>query len=57
MIDLNSFFKNYDPSCSHHIAAVNCLMDHLPKDLLLESADWINTWNAAESEWGYNEDK
>jgi len=57
VIDLNRFFKNYNPNSSHHIAAVNCLMDSLPEDLLHRSAEWVSIWNASETDWGYNKDK
>lgn len=53
-VDLNWFFRNYDPDSPHHIAAVNELASHLPPAQLEVSADWINTFEAEEMEIKYN---
>jgi hypothetical protein len=29
-------------------------MQHMPKELLSEDADWVSIFEGAESEWGYN---
>ena len=54
MIDLNHYFSHYSPNLSHHRAAVNALMEAMPEELLNENAAWIDIFEAADSEWGYN---
>lgn len=53
-VDLNWFFRNYNPDSPHHIAAVNELARHLPPDQLDFDAEWINTFEAEEMELNYN---
>lgn len=54
MIDLLHYFENYNGDLNHHRAAIIELMRVMPKDLLDENADWVSTFEGAESEWGYN---
>ena len=53
-VDLNWFFRNYNPDSPHHIAAVNELARHIPSAQLEMDAEWINTFEAEEMELNYN---
>jgi hypothetical protein len=53
-LDLNWFFRNYNPDSPHHIAAVNELAQHLSDDQLSTDADWVCIYEAAEMELNYN---
>lgn len=53
-VDLNWFFRNYNPDSPHHIAAVNELASHIPSDQLEMDAGWVNTFEAEEMELKYN---
>lgn len=54
MIDLLHYFEHYNGDLNHHRAAIIELMQQMPKELLKDDADWVSTFEGAESEWGYN---
>lgn len=54
MIDLLHYFEHYNADLNHHRAAVIALMRQMPDELLNDEAEWINIFEGAESEWGYN---
>ena len=56
VVDLNWFFRNYNPDSPHHIAAVNDLAAHIPPAQLQPDAEWINTFEAEQMELNYNRD-
>lgn len=53
-LDLNWFFKHYNPDSPHHIAAVNALARQLSDEQLSADAEWIGIYDAAEMELKYN---
>ena len=54
MIDLLHYFEHNNADLNHHRAAIIELMQQMPKELLKDDADWVSTFEGAESEWGYN---
>lgn len=52
MIDLLYIFENYDPGSTHHRAAIIELQRCMPKELLNTNADWLDIFEARESEMG-----
>lgn len=44
------YFKHFDKYCSHHVAAVQELERMLPPELLEGNPEWMEIFEASESE-------
>jgi hypothetical protein len=50
VIDLLSIFAEFDAGSSHHRAAIIELQNQMPPELLDRNADWVDIFEARESE-------
>lgn len=50
--DLLYYFENFDSGSSHHRAAIIELQRRMPKELLDDRADWVDTYEGRYSEFG-----